>query len=290
MEERLFLLVLICLVIGVVFLISSLIPSFKIIRQLPKGGGLQKQWYLLFCLIILFISGYIIDMIVVWNTVHSTVNLIVSGVFLGGSVFVLMVCLLTLHTIKDIQRISILEKENIIDPLTGIYNRRYLERRLNEEFGMSKRYNLPLSLLMMDVDHFKNINDTYGHQAGDIALKKLTAIINELTRETDFISRYGGDEIVIVLPNTSTSGASVFAKRCCNLVRERLSIKSSEYSDIEAPDFKDLTIDGLSVSIGVSSVNSINNNIELLMKSADQALYKAKEDGRNRFVVSESAL
>lgn len=157
---------------GIIILTISLFPSIKIIRLLPKEI-LRKLWNLLFVLILLFIIGYFSYATQIWKSEFTFTNLIVSGILFSGSIFVLIVCLLTLTTIKDIQRIYILEQENINDPLMGIFNRRYLERPLKEEINRSKRYNLSLSLLLLDVDHFKKVNDTYGHQVGDIVLKNL---------------------------------------------------------------------------------------------------------------------
>jgi diguanylate cyclase (GGDEF)-like protein len=200
--------------------------------------------------------------------------------FFGGSIFVIVVCLLTLSTIKDIKRISKLEQENIQDPLMGIFNRRYLERRLNEEFSKSKRYHHSLSLFLLDVDFFKKVNDTYGHQAGDIVLKKLAQIIVESMRDTDLVARYGGEELVIVLPNTPVSGATIMAERCRNQVCEKLIVSSEESCG--------QSIDGITVSIGVSCEIDEIDDVNKLIECADKALYQAKEEGRNRVVVYDS--
>ena len=240
---------------------------------------LQKQWNFLVGLIFFFIIGYIFYAIVIWKSEYSFANLVVVGIifYFSGSLFVLTVCLLTFNTIKDIQRISILEQENVNDPLMGIFNRRYLERRLNEEFSKTKRYNLPLSLLLMDVDYFKKVNDTYGHQVGDQVLKKLARIIVELSRETDFVARYGGEEIVIGLPNTPVSGATIIAERCRNQVFEKLIISSDESGGE--------LIEGITISIGVSSVVDKISDSNKLIESADKALYQAKEGGDRKSVV-----
>lgn len=266
---------------GIIILVLALFPSIKLVRLLPKGV-LQRQWTFLFGLIIFFIIGYFCYAIVIWKSEYSITNLIVSGIFFGGSIFVLTVCLLTLTTIKDIQRICILEQENIKDPLMGIFNRRYLERRLNEEINRAKRYKHSLSLLMLDVDYFKNINDTYGHQVGDIVLKKLAQIIVGLARETDFVARYGGEEIIIVLPDTTISSAVIMAERCRNQVFEELIIGSNETCGE--------SIDSITVSIGVSTVNDKNCNMDQLIEHADIALYRAKESGRDQVVVYDSTL
>ncbi len=266
---------------GIIILAISLFPCIKIIRLLPKEI-LRKQWNFLFGLILLFIIGYLSYAIQIWNSDFTFTNLIVAGILFGGSIFVVIVCLLTLTTINDIQRIYILEQENINDPLMGIFNRRYLERRLNEEINRSKRYNLSLSLLMLDVDHFKKVNDTYGHQIGDIVLKKLAQIIVDLARETDFVARYGGEEIVIVLPNTPISAAALMAERCRNQVLKKLIIGSDESGG--------KPIGGITVSIGVSSIQDENRDINKLIENADMALYQAKERGRDQVVVYDPSL
>lgn len=261
---------------GIIFLGTSLFTCIKIIRLLPKEV-IRKQGIFLFSLILLFILGYIIYTIQILNTEFSYANLIGSGVLFGGSIFVLIVCLLTLTTIKDIQRNYMFEKDSINDPLMGIYNRRYLERRLKEEINRSRRYNFSLSLLMLDLDHFKQVNDTYGHQVVEIVLKKLAQVILGLARETDFVARYGGEEIVIVLPNTPISAAALMAERCRNQIQKKLIISSDESGG--------KTIDGITVSIGVSSRLDENSDMHMLIEHAKMALNKAKERGRNQVAI-----
>ncbi|NNK86416.1 MAG: GGDEF domain-containing protein [Desulfobacterales bacterium] len=261
---------------GIIFLATSLFTCIKIIRLLPKEV-IRKQGNFLFSLILLFILGYIIYTIQILNTEFSYANLIVSGVLFGGSIFVLIVCLLTLTTIKNIQRNYMVEKDSINDPLMGIYNLRYLERRLEEEINRSRRYNFSLSLLMLDVDHFKQVNDTYGHQVAEIVLKKLAQVILGLARETDFVARYGGEEIVIVLPNTPISAAALMAERCRNQVQKKLIISSDESGG--------KTIDGITISIGVSSRLDENSDMHMLIEHAKMALNKAKERGRNQVAI-----
>lgn len=261
---------------GVIVLFVSLFPCLRIIRLLPKET-LRKQWNFLFGLTVFFIFGYLTYGAKIWHSEFTFINLIVSGILFSGSLFVLVVCLLTLTTIKDIQRIYILERENISDPLMGIFNRRYLERRLKEEISRSNRYNMSLSLLMLDVDRFKNINDTYGHQVGDRVLKKLAQIILELARETDIVARYGGEEIAIVLPNTPISAAAFMAERCRRHVSKKLTVGSDASGGNP--------VDGITVSIGVSSRRDENTSMDMIIEQADIALYQAKQRGRDQVVV-----
>lgn len=160
------------------------------------------------------------------------------------------------------------------DGLTDVFNRRSFDERLDEEFKRHQRLNTDLSLLMVDLDHFKSVNDTYGHMAGDMVLEKVARIFESTFRSTDFIARYGGEEFVILLPHTKEEHAEMLAER----IREKIEATEMSYEDKE---FK------VTASIGVSSVRpgslEINNEI---IRMADEALYEAKEQGRNRVVVS----
>jgi diguanylate cyclase (GGDEF)-like protein len=164
----------------------------------------------------------------------------------------------------------------LTDPLTGLHNRRYLDRRLNEELSRASRYNQPLSCLFIDADHFKQINDNHGHQAGDQALRELADRIRSQLRASDVATRYGGEEFALLLPQTAISEALLLAERI------RLEVAGSP---IELDGGKQLN---LTVSIGVSETLSMvgkSNHENLgqhLLASADQALYLAKARGRNR--------
>jgi diguanylate cyclase (GGDEF)-like protein len=162
------------------------------------------------------------------------------------------------------------------DPLTELHNRRYLDRRLNEELARAGRYRQPLSCLFIDADHFKQINDTYGHQAGDIALRELANRIRSQLRASDIAARFGGEEFALLLPQTSLNEALMLAERI------RLEVNSQP---ISLDDGSSLA---LSVSIGVSETLPLSNKTqqqadgEQLLVNADQALYTAKASGRNR--------
>lgn len=160
------------------------------------------------------------------------------------------------------------------DGLTRIYNRHSFEERLVYEIKRRRRYNHDLSLLMVDLDHFKSVNDTYGHKAGDMVLKKVGEILTKTFRTTDLAARYGGEEFVVLLPHTAEKAAWKLAER----VRE--NIESNEFSF----DGKTFSV---TASIGVASVESgsLTSDDDLIVK-ADKALYQAKNNGRNMVVVS----
>ena len=145
-----------------------------------------------------------------------------------------------------------------------------------EEIAHSKRYRIPLSLLLIDVDHFKIVNDTYGHQIGDEVLKNLSKVILEMVRDSDIVARYGGEEIAIITPNTDTSEAVLLAERLRNLVQK------SSLANVDATQ----EVVQITISIGVSSLNLVVVDKDTLVEEADKALYEAKKLGRNRVQMS----
>ncbi|GIW34845.1 tetratricopeptide repeat protein [Meiothermus sp.] len=154
------------------------------------------------------------------------------------------------------------------DPLTRLYNRRYLEENLGREFAASKRYNFPLSIAMVDIDHFKQINDRFSHQVGDDVLRLVAQMLESNCRGVDFAARYGGEEFALVFPQTDLLGALV----ACERLRQR--VESYDWSTIH-PHLK------VTVSIGVSNDPTLSDH-EKLLAAADEQLYAAKRAGRNR--------
>ncbi len=165
---------------------------------------------------------------------------------------------------------KILERLSSQDDLTGLLNRRSLNITLGQEFSRCKRYHTDLSLLIMDLDHFKNINDTYGHDFGDFVLKSFASRLQNSIREADFAFRFGGEEFILLLPHTDIGGAIVFA--------ERFRQQNAE-KEFVSPSQKAL----VTVSIGVSSFDKNQPKVQDdLIVFADKALYTAKKNGRNR--------
>ncbi|MGK2935551.1 MAG: diguanylate cyclase [Gemmatimonadaceae bacterium] len=160
------------------------------------------------------------------------------------------------------------------DSLTQLLNRRALTLRLVAEMDRVRRYDSMLSLLMVDLDYFKFMNDTYGHLAGDEVLHEVAALLQRSARTVDFVARYGGEEFVVVLPETTSAGATAFAER----VRERIERHSFLGTDRGGAK--------LTTSIGVATFPSPGvDTVETLFARADEALYRAKEQGRNRVCV-----
>lgn len=158
------------------------------------------------------------------------------------------------------------------DGLTGLLNRRHWEQCLEREFVRHLRYGSPVSLVMFDIDHFKAVNDTYGHQLGDEVIREVARVTLQLARETDYAGRYGGEEFVVLLPDTSLDGAAQFAER----LRQGIEKLRFAHTD-NALSF--------TVSLGVACIEPDLVNYTDLIERADKALYRSKEAGRNRTTV-----
>lgn len=157
------------------------------------------------------------------------------------------------------------------DPLTGLYNRRYLHSWLDKELMRSQRHGRPLSLMLIDIDHFKQLNDTLGHEAGDLALQGLSQHINAQIRQSDIVCRFGGEEIILVMPETSMGHARERAEQLCSSVAE-----------LELSNEADESLPPLTVSIGLASYPQHATDGDSLIRAADHAMYQAKARGRNR--------
>ena len=268
------------IVAGILILVSALLPVRRLMKQLPQGS-IRGKWALLTVLILLFIAAYLAYGAVTWNRIRSIAGLIVPVTFFLGAVFVLLVSSLSLDTALDVKRISTLELENITDPLTGLYNRRYLDRRIDEEVKRAHRYHFPLSVLMLDIDHFKDVNDRYGHRFGDVVLSRLGQAIAQSVRKSDVVARYGGEEILIIATHTPIQDATGLGERLRKLV---------EGIELPAPESQDDRLDiRVTVSVGIAELNKDHNSSRLLIQSADAAMYRAKDEGRNRIAVSEES-
>ncbi len=177
---------------------------------------------------------------------------------------------------KNRQLEEVLSKVEILaitDPLTEIYNRRHFSLIIQKEFARTQRYNSPLSCLMVDVDHFKEVNDNFGHSAGDIVLKEIAHNIKNCLRKVDTIARWGGEEFVVLLPGTKKEDAFIVASRILRAVSD------FNYTGIDQQ---------ITVSIGIANVPELKiNSAEKLIDASDIALYKAKNKGRNRIEIAE---
>lgn len=163
---------------------------------------------------------------------------------------------------------------SVTDGLTGLYNRRSFENNIEREFLRTKRYKSSLSLAMIDIDHFKKVNDTYGHQFGDYVLKEISLIISGFFRKTDMIYRFGGEELAVILTETSLENALIPLERFRNKIAEHPFSYNGDNAQI-------------TVSIGISSSTQDMGDFAELIGCADKALYQAKQSGRNKTITHE---
>ena len=174
------------------------------------------------------------------------------------------------------QRLEVLTQElreaSNRDGLTRLFNRRFIEETLGNEFNRARRYGHPLAVILTDIDHFKQVNDVHGHLAGDEVLRIVSRRLQDNLRDIDILGRYGGEEFLIVLPDTGSEGARVLAER----LRHVIEREPVEFGDTH------LTIH---ISLGISELRNDSRDYEQLIGEADQALYRSKETGRNRTTV-----
>lgn len=256
------------LIIGIGMLVMALLTVKSIIALLSKSSKLRRQWIGLGALIVFFIVGYV-GLIVLWEGRALVANDLVAVILLLAGGFTLVVTRLSFVTTNDVVRIAKLERDAIEDPLTGIYNRRYLDSKLAEEVNRANRLNLPLSAVLIDLDHFKHVNDTYGHDVGDLVLRHVCSLIIASVRPNDTVSRFGGEEFVVIAPDCDIAAATSLG--------ERMRLRIAE-STLSLPNGQDLAV---TASLGISSL-SPTGSAAALLRAADQALYSAKRDGRNR--------
>ena len=178
--------------------------------------------------------------------------------------------------LKTFETKKSLIKSAICDELTGLYNRKYLHHRLEAEISRSKRYGTPVSCLLLDIDYFKIVNDMYGYDWGDILLKKIAQMLSALVRKEDVLTRYGDEEFIIVLPETTEQQAMIFAERF------RKDIEKMEFIPANEEERHPITVSG-----GIAAfpcVEDIEENANTLIRYAEHALYNAKESGKNKIV------
>ncbi|WP_225772263.1 diguanylate cyclase [Pseudomonas sp. Marseille-Q5115] len=177
--------------------------------------------------------------------------------------------------LSNVKLRAALHDRSIRDPLTGLFNRRFMEETLERELARAKRGQVPLSLIMVDLDHFKRVNDHYGHAAGDAVLRATARLISQTLRLSDTACRYGGEELVLILPDCSSENAVKRARQLCDAIRAQAVTENGQT----------LFVTG---SFGVSSTELAGSEARDLIRLADKALYQAKANGRDRVVEAGS--
>ena len=259
---------------GIVTMLAALWPAFRLVAEMPSKP-LRRQWQVLAAMIGLFAVGYVSYLVLFHGRHDDLRDLLSPTLFLLGALFALLVTRLALSTAHDVQRVAMLEHENITDALTGLRNRRFLDLRLAEEMSRAARYGSPVSVLLLDIDHFKSVNDTCGHTVGDKVLAEVGRIVRDTVRNTDLAARYGGEEIAIIAPQTPLSTAVMLGERLRHNIETKARDAVPEVAVLERP---------ITVSIGVAKSSTPPESASKLLWRADSALYEAKGGGRNRVV------
>ena len=255
---------------GIVLLLSALVPIKRIYAMLPSGAT-RTIWVYLGSLICLSSAGYLLFLRL--NSQEGPdhhEDWLIALVFLTAATVVFIVCLLSHSTAKDVARIASLEVAATIDPVTELFNRRHIMSLLAKECTRSIRDKSPFSILLIDIDSFKKINDTYGHQTGDYVLKELATLIASVEWPLKTVGRYGGEEFLVLFPDTPSSQAAQIAESMRSIVEAASISLNGEH--IVSP----------TVSIGVSTAYGWQESPGDLIAIADEALYTAKSTGRNR--------
>ena len=167
-----------------------------------------------------------------------------------------------------------LREQSIRDSLTGLFNRRYLEETLEREFNRAVRLQRPVGVIMLDLDHFKNFNDTFGHEAGDVLLRRLGSFLKQHLRGGDLACRYGGEEFALILPEVSLENVRLRAEQ----LREGIKQLNVQYNNTILP--------ALALSVGIAMFPEHGSTSQRVLNAADAALYEAKRKGRDRIVVA----
>jgi diguanylate cyclase (GGDEF)-like protein len=264
------------LILGILLLAASFVPIRRIYEMLPSGLT-RKTWVGL-----AFLIGFSIVSYLLFLWFHSTKGVdtredwLVSSICLSSAIFVLGVCLISHSTANHVSRIAELELAVTIDPLTELYNRQHILSLLEQQCSRSKSMHSPLSILLLDIDGFKKINDTHGHQVGDFVLKEFSRLFAAIQHESCFIGRYGGEEFLILLKDTSRFRAAEAAERLRYLI-ESTTITLANNDAIPA-----------TASIGIATSATFDETPHELIALADKALYSAKANGRNKVCMAST--
>ena len=208
------------LLLGACLLCISFFPIQRLVAQLPEGP-LKRRWNELRALILLFVVGYVCFTFLYWMDYNNTFNLIVPAVFFLGTVLILFIGTLALQTAIEIKQTSAIQYESVTDHLIGIHNRRYLDRKMEEEISRARRYGMQLSMLLLDIDRFKIVNDNYGHQIGDRVLMSLGQLLFREVRDTDIVARYGVKRLPFLRRTPPSPGRLNWLSACADPWKNR---------------------------------------------------------------------
>jgi len=253
-------------IIGAGILAAALVPVGRLIAR-QSSGRPRYAWFSLTALMFLFIVGYIGYASIRWDG-NTRISDLGVPLVLFGACLVAAVSTLALASAQHVRRLAVLENEALTDTLIGIPNYRYFVTRLGEEVARSNRYQVPLALMMVEVDHFKTINDTHGNAVGDLVLIALAKLVLSVARDTDITARYEREAITVIAPNTTATGAARFAERMRQAVETVCLLPPEAGVGGNAA--------GTTVSIGASSLGPHIRDAQALIAEANAALLECR--------------
>jgi diguanylate cyclase (GGDEF)-like protein len=260
-------------VFGALVLVVALVPAGEMLTQCPDGA-LRHRWRLMQGALLVLVVGYSTCIVAFWDRHQRWDDLILPAVLLLAALCVAATMRLSSQTTAEIRRAASLERDTITDTLVGVYNRRYLEHRLAEEFARARRHSLSLSILLFDIDHFRRVNQTWGREVGDQVLSYIGHLLVAAVRESDVVARYGGEEILVIAPSTTSLHAVLLAERL------RTQIAGADLAFAAAAGGRPAL--RVAVSVGVAEFHSDDAGWGSLVGRAEEALRRAKAEGRNR--------
>ena len=276
------------IVLGLLVLGASIWRTERLIGILRE----KHPWTSLRNLMVFFAVGYGVYLYALLSGIPLNKDLVAGEIFFLTALFMLLVVRFAYQTIHDIMRLDELKQLANTDELTGMFSRRAILELLDDEFGKAKRFGFPLSVAMVDLDHFKKINDTYSHIAGDVVLREVARVLQTRLRKFDVLGRYGGDEFLCVLPGTGATGAVSTGERVRVRVNE-VRFKIITPDNLEALEIGSGTESetlSTTISVGVATMHDGMQTPVDLVREADAALYVSKGGGRNKVSSAGSKL
>ena len=263
----------ILLLSGICLYAASLFTVQNLVKKLPLGE-VRNNWKVLSFFIVGFIVGYAAYMFMLWTGKASLSSITYPAVCFAAAAFVLLLCFLTYQTTRDIGEAIAMDQASIIDPMLDIYNRRYFDRRIDEETQRSRRYNQPLSIILFELDQFESIAKKHGRLVGDVVLRKVSDYLVGSVRASDIVARYDEHKIVVATTQTKPDMAIMLADRLRGEI-EKLEV---------LPNTDQQTADALHVTVtaGVSCVEDRIKSGFDLTDVAEKAMKRASSEGQNR--------
>ncbi len=262
----------ILLVSSVGFYAVALLTVHQLIQKLPPGD-VRSNWKILSFFILGLIVAYINYLVLMWMDVIAFTGITLPVVCFSIAAFTLLLCFLTYQTTRDIKEAIAIEQASIIDPNLEIYNRRYFDRRIEEELQRANRYKLPLSLLLFSIDQYEAVLKQHGNLVGDVVLRKVSDFISNAVRSSDIVARFDKDKIIVATTQTEEEMAEILANRLRSDI-EQIEVPANEEDENESPI-------QITTSIGVcSAMESITSGYNL-MELTENALKHASVKGNS---------